>query len=677
MSAARAGVDVGGTFTDVVVLDGDGGLSAAKVTSDPARLDEAVVDGLGKASAGPVGAIGHGTTLATNVTLERSGPRVGLLCTEGFRDVLEIARLSRPAEKLYALKDVMPAPLVARRDSFGVPERVDAGGRAVRPLDEEAVRAAARTLAARDVRDVAVCFLHAYRNPGHERRAREVLREELPDARVSLSSDVWSESREYERASTTALNAYLRPAVERYLDRLGATVAAAHPEASLWMMQSNGGLTSPAAAGRLPVRLVLSGPAGGVIAAQWAAERAGYRDAIAVDMGGTSFDASVVRDGRAHEVEQLEVMGLPVRGRAPDILTIGAGGGSIAWADEGGQFRVGPRSAGAHPGPACYGRGGEEATVTDANLVLGHLSGAAPLGGGELELDLGAALRACERLGRRLGLSAVEAAWGIRRIVNTAMAGAVAAMTLRRGIDPRDHVLLAYGGAGPMHAADIAAELGIGRVVLPPLPGVFSALGICISDAVHDVVRTVAVAAEPAADEDVRRELADLERAAAARLDELAIAPERRRLERSLDMCYRGQNFTLAVPTAAGEGLATARARFDALHEARYGYASAGEPVEVVNVHVRAVGRIGAAVAPRGAAPAQDAPVPAERARAVWDGAGSQPRETPCHARAALAPGHRFQGPALVRSDDATVAVPPGWAARVDPHDNLVLEALA
>lgn len=674
VAGPRAGVDVGGTFTDVVVLGEDGRLSSAKVTSDQAHLDQAVVAGLRKASQERVGFIGHGTTRATNVTLERSGPRVALLATEGFSDVLEIARLSRPAEHLYTLKHVMPEPLVARRDCFGIPERLDSDGRELEPLATEAVEAAARAAAARGITDFAVCFLHAYRNPAHELQAADVLRAVLPDASVSISSEVWPEPREYERANTTVLNAYLRSSVEDYLSRLEATVTKANPGALLWIMQSNGGLTSPQRAAASPVRLVLSGPTGGVIGAQWVAERAGYRDLITADMGGTSFDVSVMRDGQPAYVDQIDVMGLPIRGRALDVTAVGAGGGSVAWVDDGGQFRVGPRSAGALPGPACYGRGGEEPTVTDADLVLGYLSAGAPLAAGELTLDTDAALLACERVGRPLGLDAIDAAWGIRRIVNTAMAGAVASTTLRRGIDPRSFTLLAYGGAGPMHAADVAAEMGLRRVLVPHLPGVFSALGMCVSDVVHDLVETFGRVVTDAANGPARDRSAELRSHAMEQLVELGVAPERHHFEHSIDMCYRGQNFTLTVPASDGDDLTAVRRRFDALHEHTYGYSNPSEPVEAVSLRVKAVGRIAAdGQGPPGKPEARRA-VPAGIDRAAFGGDRPEMIDAESYQRELLEPGHWFAGPAFVRSDDTTLAVPPGWTARVDPHDNVVLE---
>lgn len=471
----RAGVDVGGTFTDVVVIDEDGQVTQNKVPSNPQHLERSVVDGLVRTLGGDehtadLGFLGHGTTVATNVTLERTGPRVAMICTRGFRDIIEIARLARPGEKLYTLKDVMPDPVVARADCFEVTERVNAAGQVVAALDEDEVREAITAIAARGITSLAVCLMFSFRNPGHERRIREIAAEAAPGIQVSISSEVWPEFREYERASTTSLNSYLKPSAWKYLSKLQDACAEAFPNSSLWVMQSNGGLTTADSASDQPVRLVMSGPAGGVIGARCAAQQTGLGNLLAVDMGGTSFDVSLLQGGQATLVDRQEVMGLPLQGRALDIMTIGSGGGSIAWVDAAGQFRVGPRSAGAYPGPACYGRGGTEPTVTDANYVLGLFSPDSPIAGGDLELDFDAAYTACATLGAKLGLTAVETAWGIRQIVNASMAGAVRTASVRRGLDPRDFALLGFGGAGPLHAADIASEMGITEVSSPPSP---------------------------------------------------------------------------------------------------------------------------------------------------------------------------------------------------------------
>jgi N-methylhydantoinase A len=674
----RAGVDVGGTFTDVVVIDeADGTIDQRKVPSDPTQLEVGIVDGL-KRTLGTterinqLSFIGHGTTVATNVTLERTGPRVALLCTRGFRDVLEIARLAKPGSKLYTHKSVMPQPVVTRRDSFEVTERIDAAGRVTAELDEHDVRDAVRTIVARGIKAVAVCLLFAFRNPTHERRVRDIIAEVAPEVEVSLSSDVWPEFREYERASTTSLNCYLRPAASTYLERLRTAITDTFPASSLWVMQSNGGLTSPEAAADLPVRLVMSGPAGGVIGAKYVAEQIGQPNLINVDMGGTSFDVSLILNGQPSLVDQQSVMGLPVKGRALDILTIGSGGGSIAWVDGAGAFRVGPRSAGAFPGPACYGRGGLEPTVTDANLVLGYFDPDLPIAGGDLRLDYDAAYQACARLGKELDLTATEVAWGIRSIVNAAMANAVRATSVRRGHDPRNFALLGFGGAGPLHSVDIAAEMGMTQVVIPDVAGCFSALGIAITDAVHDLVQTETAVVGADSAQRVADGFANLVAEGRAELDGSEIAADQQHFAYSLDLRYKGQNAALNIAVGSAADLPTAVTEFHDEHFRQFAYNAPDEPVEVVNLRVRAVGTIGRShtrddqgVDRHEAQPVQTRKVHVGTAdtamAAIFD-------------RTQLAAGASFQGPAIVTSDDTTVVVPPSARGHVDGSGHLRID---
>ena len=676
----RAGVDVGGTFTDAVVLE-DGLFRSAKVSSRPGEFELGVIgaiDRLGVGGESRLEFIGHGTTVVTNATIERSGPRIAVICTRGFRDVLEIARLARPPEKVYELRDVMPQPIVARRDRLEVTERIDARGQVLAALDADDVRRAGQALRARGIRSVAICFLFSFLNPQHERAARDILVAEFPELDVSLSCEVWPELREYERWNTTALNAYLRPAAGDYMRRLAQSVAARHARAQLWVMQSNGGLTSPEAAAQLPVRLVLSGPSGGVIATRFVAESAGVANTIAMDMGGTSLDVALLAGNEPHRLDEQRVMNLPVRGRALDILTIGAGGGSIAWVDEGGQFRVGPHSAAAFPGPACYGRGGTAATVTDANLVLGYLNAADGVAGGELRLDRAAALAACAALGQELGLTAVEAARGIRHIVNTTMADAVRAASTRKGFDPRDFVLVAYGGAGPMHAVDIAREMGMGEVLVPLLPGCFSALGICVTDAIRDFVQPWPASRGGGGAGHGDGHGDDLEARFTTLLDEGAqhlagegIAPERREYSRSLDMRYRGQNTAVSVSLPAAATLADAERAFHRLHERLYGYDAPDEPVEVVNLSVQAIGRMGVRGSVRADAVVDRPASPVGERETLPAGRGDESSTAALYRRELLVAGERLAGPAIVESDDATVCVPAGAEARVDPLGNL------
>jgi N-methylhydantoinase A len=678
----RVGVDVGGTFTDAVVWDEETAtVQSAKGSSTHPHAEDGVVAAVSKlgdsVSDGAARHLVHGTTVATNACLERSGPRIAMVCTRGFRDVLEIGRLTRPPSELYQMRLSLPAPLVHRRDRLEVDERIDHTGAVVTPVDEDSVRRAAQLVAARGIESAGVCLMHAHANPEHERRVREVFAQAAPGVQISLSSDVLREFREYERGSTTALNAYLVPVVSGYLKALRGALDGWRPGLPFWVMQSNGGLTSAERAAANPVTLLLSGPSGGVVAGRVAAEQAGLANSITADMGGTSFDACLLPGNEPAIARGRTFADVPVGVPAIDILTIGAGGGSIGWVDAGGQFRVGPRSAGAAPGPVCYGRGGEEATVTDANLVLGIL-GEGQVLGGEVALDRDAAVQACERLGARLELSAHEAAIGIRRIVNAAMAGAVRAVSVGRGHDPRDFGLVAFGGAGPMHAVDIAAEAGIPTVVVPAVPGCHSAVGLVVTDISHDYVTTVLAPADPSSWPRAGRALVELERAAHEELADEGVDPARRLLTPAVDLRYRGQQSSVDVPLPAGTGgdrLVRAVQAFHARHEELYGFRAEDEPVELVNVRVNAVGRIERADAADPPAPRRVAAGGPEGRRRSALGEGGAAVETPVYARTALTPGTQLAGPAIVEQDDSTIAVPAGWAARADRFGNLVIEA--
>jgi N-methylhydantoinase A len=669
----RAGVDVGGTFTDVVVIDDDGAINDFKIPSDPQQLEVGIASGLVRAVRGvdqvdTLGFIGHGTTVATNVTLERNGPRVALISTRGFRDVLEIGRLAKPGDKLYTLKNVMPEPIVLRRDCFEVTERIDARGNVVTALDEREIEEIARTLSDRGIKALAVCLLFSFRNSTHERRIRELVEKIDDTIQVSISSEVWPEFREFERASTTTLNCYLRPAAWHYLDRLRSLIADTFPSSHLWVMQSNGGLTTPEAASGYPVRLVMSGPAGGVVGARYIAQQTGLSNLITVDMGGTSFDVSLIQDTEPGLVDKQEVMGMPVKGRSLDILTIGAGGGSIAW-QERDQFRVGPRSSGAFPGPACYGRGGTEPTVTDANLALGLFDAGVPIAGGDLILDHNLAYRACESLGKKLGLSATETAWGIRRIVNAAMGGAVRSASVKRGLDPRDFGLLGFGGAGPLHAADIARELGMADVVIPNVAGCFSALGIAITDAAYDLVHTESAVIDESTSVQVADQFAELVRRGGAELANNGIDAGLHDFVTSVDLRYAGQNSALNLPISSDSNLKATVQAFHLEHERQFGYGAHDGDVEVVNLRVRALGRIGQTDVVSNDAPDRyDARPGGVRQIAVG---GNEMAEAGVYDRTTLSPGASFFGPAIVNSSDTTVVVPPRSSATVDSTGNL------
>ena len=649
---ARIGVDVGGTFTDLVALV-DGELSIAKVPSTPAdqsvgvmsALDEVAVD------AARVQAFAHGTTVATNALLERSGARTALLTTEGFRDVLEIARQTRPS--LYDLTKLPPPPLVPRELRFVVRERVAPDGDVV-PLDEESLDAAVDALRAADVEAVAVCFLFSFLDPAHERRAGEVLRAALPDVQVSLSSDVLPEFREYERFSTAAADAYLAPRLTRYLEGLGDRLAAAGLPAPL-VMQSSGGVVDLDGAAERASACVLSGPAAGVVGAAYAGAASGHRDLLTFDMGGTSTDVALVAGGEVQATTSAVVAGIPIKHAMVDVHSVSAGGGSVAWADTGGALRVGPRSAGARPGPAAYGLGGDEATVTDADLHLGYLSGGTRLGG-EIVLDRDRARAALATVGASLGLSPLEAAEGIVAVAEAEMVRALRVISVERGFDPREFTLLAFGGAGGMHACRLAEELGIRTVLVPRAAGVLSALGLAISELRRDYV--AAFFADVTTLDRVRMDeaFATLERRAGSDLR----TPE---LRREADLRYRGQSFELTVSASDVDALPE---RFAAAHRRRYGFDLAGEEVQIVCIRLTATVPLPSAPFP---APADGRPA-AQRTRAAsFDGVW---HETPVHRE--LAVGDSFGGPAIVEFAESTCIVRPGWSATVDEAGALVLE---
>ena len=665
------GIDVGGTFTDFVGWAG-GQIRVHKVATTPADQSRAIVAGLAELGIARADIV-HGMTVATNALLERRGATTALLTSAGFRDVLVIGRQNRP--HLYRLTQARPPALVADTWRREVAERLDADGNVVTPLDEATVAALADELAASDVESLAIVFLHAYRSPAHEQRAAAILRARCPDLPISLSSAILPEYREYERTATTVVNAYVQPLVARYLGRL----AAALDGSRVRIMQSNGGAMGLAQAADQAARLVLSGPAGGVVGAFAVAQQAldgAAPDLITFDMGGTSTDVALC-PGAIPTTAESVIADLPLRLPVIDIHTVGAGGGSVAYLDAGGGLHVGPRSAGAVPGPACYGRGGVEPTVTDANLVLGRLDPAGFLGGhGDVTLDTDAAQAALAALGDRLGLSPQAAALGVIRIANATMERALRRVSVERGHDPRRFTLLPFGGAGPLHACSLAVALDIRRILIPPFPGVLSAYGMLVADVVHDASRSILCPAAALVDDATPLAAAYAEMAARVRevlAHEGAPTPE---LAAGLDLRYRGQSYELSValpqPVTAA-GVMAAVDAFHAAHAQRYGYAMPAAAVECVTLRV--VGRAPGARPPLPSAPcgAPDASPAQIGATGVWFSAGG-PTVTAVYARDLLAPGHRFAGPALVRQYDATVVVHPGWRARVDGLHNLWLE---
>jgi N-methylhydantoinase A len=683
----RLGVDIGGTFTDGVLWNvATGQRASAKVLSTPDDLSAgllAVVLRLladADVAAPDVAYLAHGTTVATNAVLEGRLTPTAYVTTAGFRDVFEIARQVRPdPHDVFTQK---PRPLVPRHLCFEVRERTSAQGEVLQALDEASVLEVAASVRATGVRAVAVCLLHAYVRPDHERQVAEMLREALPGVEVSASSDLVTEFREYPRACTVAINAGLVPTVATYLAGIEERLAEVGIAGDLHVMQSSGGVLSFDEARSKPVQILESGPAAGVMGAIHVGGLSGEHDLVSFDMGGTTAKVGLVREGRANMIAELEVgeqnrsrtwfsgaSGYPVLVPSVDLVEIGAGGGSLAWIDSGGKLRVGPRSAGAVPGPAAFGRGGHEPTVTDANLVLGRLSPEGLLSG-DLRLDLGAAEAAVASVGGRIGLGLAETALGIVAIADAAMVGAMRTVSIQRGYDPRDFTLVAFGGAGPLHALSLAEEMGIPRILIQPGPGIASALGLLVTDIRHDFsvtdVRPLG-GIDPAALEST---FAALERRGRLALDREGVPDDRRSMQRSIDVRYLGQSYQLVVPIVAPDVdaavLGDAASDFHRLHERVYGYAEPAEPLELVNVRVSALGAVDKPEAMREWPSTRGAQAEVRRTRPVcFDVSGYV--ETAVLWRPSLTTGAEIHGPAVIEEHDSTTVVRPGWSATVSP----------
>jgi N-methylhydantoinase A len=678
----RLGIDTGGTFTDLALVDdaaGEGWL--CKLPSTPGDPSEAIAEGIRRIlqdagrPASDLQILAHGTTVATNAVLEGKLARTGMITTSGFADVLDIARQRRP--DLYDLDRQKPAPPVARTLRREITERTGFDGAILIAVDEDEVCSAVEQLCDAGVEAIAICLLHAYANPAHEEQVEQIIRRVRPDLLVSRSSAVLPEYREYERFVTTALNAALRPVAGRYLRRLVGRVRdagiAAHPR----IMQSNGGIMSAAAAEERPITLLFSGPSAGVIGATVTAVDAGLPNLIAFDMGGTSTDICVIHNGQPTITYQRDVGDLPVKTAMVDVHSIGAGGGSVGWVDPGGFLKVGPKSAGAQPGPACYGRGGTEPTVTDANVVLGRL-GPQSLLGGCMQLDVEAAARAVtDHVGARLGIDVVAAALGIVRIVNANMARAVRVVTIERGHDAREFVLAGFGGAGPMHATQVARELSIPRVLIPPSPGMLCALGLLVADSRADFSRTMPVAllnADPARIGGVYQ---TLEADAQQWLVREGLDPMTTTVERSVDARYAGQDYELQIPVAAAAitpaALEAIASTFHRAHEQAYGYSALEVPVQLVCFRIVARSK---STRPSGGArraSTGDLASATLGVRSVYVDETSGFVECPVYARTRLGLSHRIAGPAIVEQMDATTLVLPKQHATVDRHGNLII----
>jgi N-methylhydantoinase A len=682
MTQYRVAVDTGGTFSDFVYLNEDtGAVSISKVPSTPDDPSRAILEGIQALVASGVAPDGigyfcHGTTVGTNALLEQKGVKTALLVTEGFRGIYPVAEQARPYGPV--IFDVMfdkPAMLVPDSLTGEVTERVDFRGAVLTALDEAALRETVRALAARGVDSIAVCLLFSFLHPAHERRVREIISEEVPGCSISLSCEVLPQIREYYRLSTTVINAYLQPILARYIAELERRLSGVGVTTrQAYVMQSNGGMATFAGAAEKAVTTLLSGPAGGVTAGAAACRTTGCRDLITFDMGGTSCDVALIRDGEPFVASRGKIDGRDVASPMMDINTVSAGGGTIAKVDRFGVLAVGPHSAGAVPGPACYGRGGTLPTITDCNLVLGRLSADNFLGGRmRLDADLARAAVA-EHVAAPLGIGVAEAAEGVIRIINVKMEEAIKAISTMRGHDLRDFMLLAFGGAGPLHAGMMARELGMAGVIVPLYPGVHSAIGLLMSDVKHDYVRSRMAAIATVSPADVNAMFADLENRAAQDLRRDGFPVERIRIERALDMRYAGQGYEITMPCRDGTldavTLRDLRAEFDQRHRSLFGHMAPDEPVEIVSYRVRGIGLVPKVEMPKFApagASLQDA---RRETRSVQFGGTSL--DCPVYQRELIDVGYEIAGPAILDQLDCTTVVYPGQVARVDEWKNLI-----
>ncbi|MBN9487664.1 MAG: hydantoinase/oxoprolinase family protein [Alphaproteobacteria bacterium] len=687
----RLGVDVGGTFTDLVLLSPDGRATTRKVLSTTANYADAILQGIRELLAGAgiaAGAIAeliHGTTVATNAILERRGARTGLVTTDGFRDLLEIGRIR--LSRLYDMDQQRPVPLVRRRWRFEVDERLDHKGNVLRPIDQHSIDRAIDAVRAEDLEALAICLVHAYANPAHERAVAEAIRARLPGLHLTLSSEVLPEIREFERTSTTVTNAYVMPVIDLYLSALETQLDSLGMAAPILIMQSNGGVMSSRRARQRPVQLIESGPAAGVIAAAALARRVGAPNVISVDMGGTTAKASVIEDYEIKRSNEFEIGGPISQGsrlnkgggyllRTPaiDIAEVGAGGGSLVTVDDAGALHVGPQSAGAVPGPVCYGLGGTVATLTDANVTLGYLAQDRLPSGLVLSAEKGRQAIA-EQIARPLRLSIDEAAHGVYLVGCAGIARAVRAVTVERGRDPRDFTIIAFGGNGPLLAAEMARSLEIGSVLVPLAPGVFSAIGLLEADVEHHLVKTFNRSLDGLVDGDLARELSEL--AAEAR-DLMLAEGHTQQLEAAsaVDARYAGQSFELTVPVPHldAPGLAAAIAEdFGREHERTYGHRAPGDPIQIVNL--RAVARVPQAAERRAIRPATE-PNPNQTQRLAYFGPRLGRLATPVIDRFDLGKEPR-SGPLLIEEYDATTLVPPGCVAELDALGNIIIRVEA
>ncbi|TFF23281.1 hydantoinase/oxoprolinase family protein [Jiella endophytica] len=672
MQNLRVAVDVGGTFTDMCIMDEATGLIRIEKTSSTADPIEGIMTGVARAGIdlAEVALFSHGTTVATNALITRRLPRTALVSTKGFRDVIEIRRANK--EDLWdAYKDVV-RPYIPRRDRLTVPERVDAAGTIIEPLDLDAAREVARILKRRGVEAIAVCFMNAYLNGDNERAMRDILVEAMPNIPVSISSQVLPEIFEHERFSTTVVNAALSPVVVDYTKRLGDRLAEDGYTRDLLLLHTGGGVMTPGSVKDFAARLAGSGIAAGAIASRHIAGLCGFPNAIGLDMGGTSTDVSLAYEGQSRVTKDWYIeFGYPIRFSSIEVMTIGAGGGSLAWTDEAGSLRNGPQSAGAYPGPACYGNGNEQPTNTDANVTLGRLG--TSLAGGSVRLDAGLARKAVESgVAKAFDLTVEEAAEAIIKVANANMSDAVRLISISRGYDPRDFALVAFGGAGALHGAAVARELAIPVVIVPTNPGVTSALGCLLVDMQHDFSENCMIEAAAADPEAIEAQFARIEAEALDRLTHEGVRAEDIVFQRSIDMMYRGQWRSLAVTAPSPIRSIDALVEdFHREHDREYNFRRDDTPVSLFRVNLKAIG-----VVPKADLlvhePTGESPPPAGR-RTVWfDG---EPHETPIYDRAVLPAGFAIEGPAVVEQVDSTTVVPPWAKAEVDKYLNIIIRA--
>lgn len=677
------GVDVGGTFTDFSVFNLETGeLFHYKDSSTPGDPSRAIVKGvkdvleIKKAQAQDVVYLAHGTTVGTNALIEKKGARVGLITTEGFKDLMEIGNQKRPS--LYDLQAQKPVPLIPSGCNIGVRERIRYDGSVYTPLDEENVRQAVRQLKQYGVQAIAVCTLFSFINPAHENRIKEIIAEEYPEVYTTISSELAPEFREYSRMSTTVLNSYLGPVMKKYVNNFQTSVREMGIQAEPYITQSNGSIISIKETIDCPIKCAVSGPSAGVVAASFIGRQCNADRIITFDMGGTSADISLIENFTPQVSNEREVEGYPARIPMINIITIGAGGGSIAQIDEGGALKVGPKSAGAVPGPACYGRGGTQPVVTDANIVLGKLNQKRILGG-RMEVYLDLAHEALDRcICEKSGLSRAQAANGIITVVNSNMVRAVRSVSVEKGYDVREFSLMAFGGAGPLHACEVAKELGIRQVIIPPHPGTLCSLGLLLADTKFDMSRTLILEGKVENLPKFNEQFADMIHQGSEALDREGVTKERRCFEFAVDMRYQRQNFEISIPVPTGEmteqDLRRAIADFHAEHKRSYGYCNEQAPVQFVSYRASAIGIIDKPeMTEQPLCPAAPAPVPLETRSVLFQGE-SEYRPTPVYRRESFIPGQSIAGPCICEQMDTTLVVPESWIIHVDGYGNLKID---